>query len=143
MKKIKDERLILKNLKNVRTAYIIQTMGIIGILGYDLITKGLEGMRENPLWIVFMITTIVSLYLSMGISVDHESDEKSPKKGAIISLGVLLAISLIIGIAVNFSDGFGIIDGFIMGGIIFVCGLIPILYIHHLRKKQQEENADE
>ncbi len=26
MKKIKDERLILKNLKNIRSAYIIQTL---------------------------------------------------------------------------------------------------------------------
>lgn len=143
MKKIKDERLILKNLKNVRTAYLIQTVGIIGILGYDLITKGMEGMRQNPLWIVFMITTIVSLYLSMSIGVDHEGEEKSPKKGTILSLVVLSAISIVIGFAVNFTDGFGVIDGFIMGGIIFICGLIPILYIHYLRKKRQEENIEE
>ncbi len=143
MKKIKDERLILKNLKNIRTAYIVQTMGIIGILGYDLITKGLEGMRQNPLWIVFMMTTIVSLYLSMSVGVDHENEEKSPIKGTIISLIVLAAISLIIGIAVKFTDGFGISDGFIFGGIIFICGLIPILYIHYLRTKRQEENLDD
>ncbi|MEH7385368.1 DUF6773 family protein [Bacillus sp. JJ1521] len=143
MKKIKDERLILKNLKNVRTAYIFQTMGIIGILGYDLITKGIEGMRQNPLWIVFMITTIVLLYLSMSIGVDHESEEKSPKKGTIISLIVLTAISIVIGVAVNFTDGFGASDGFIFGGIIFICGLIPILYIHYLRTKRQEENLDD
>lgn len=124
MKKIRDERLILKNLKNVRIAYIVQTVGILGILGYDFLTKGLEGMRQNPLWMVFMITIIVFTYLSMGISVDHESDEKSPKKGTIISLIVLMAIATIIGIAVNFTDGFGIMDGFIMGGIIFMCGLI-------------------
>jgi len=143
MKKIKDERLILKNLQNVRTAYIIQTIGIIGILGYDLITKGMEGMRQNPLWIVFMITTIVSLYLSMNISVDHESSENSPKKGTVLSLLILTAISVVIGTAVNFTDGFGMLDGLIMGGIIFVCGFIPILYIHHLRTKRQEENLDE
>jgi UDP-N-acetylmuramyl pentapeptide phosphotransferase/UDP-N-acetylglucosamine-1-phosphate transferase len=137
MKKIKDERLVLKNLQNVRTAYIIQTIGIIGILGYDLITKGMDGMRQNPLWIVFMITTIVSLYLSMNISVDHESSEKSPKKGTVLSLVILTGISVIIGIAVNFTDGFGMLDGLIIGGIIFVCGLIPILYIHQLRTKQQ------
>ncbi|MEK5440888.1 MULTISPECIES: hypothetical protein [unclassified Fredinandcohnia] len=143
MKKIKDERLILKNLQNVRTAYIIQTIGILGILGYDLFTKGMEGMRQNPLWIVFMITTIVSVYLSMNISVDHESSEKSPKKGTVLSLLILTAISVIIGIAVNFTNGFGILDGLIMGGIIFVCGLIPILYIRYLRIKRQEENLDE
>ena len=83
MKKIKDERLILKNLKNIRIAYIIQTVGILGILGYDLVTKGLDGMRENPLWLVFMITTVISAYLSMSISADHESNE-NPRKRALV-----------------------------------------------------------
>lgn len=82
MKKIKDERLKLQNLKNIRIAYIIQTVGILGILGYDFIAKGPDGMRANPLWIVFMITAIISAYLSMSVSVDHESNEKEPKKGS-------------------------------------------------------------
>ncbi|WP_077619589.1 hypothetical protein [Bacillus sinesaloumensis] len=143
MKKIKDERLLLKNLKNIRIAYVVQTAGILGILGYDLLTKGMEGMRQNPLWMVFMITVIVSVYLSMSISVDHENSEKSPKIGFLISLIILTAISLLIGIAVKFSAGFETVDGLIMGGIIFICGLIPILYIHYLRTKRQEENLDE
>lgn len=41
MNKLRDERLILQNLKNTRIAYIIQTLGILGILGYDAITTGL------------------------------------------------------------------------------------------------------
>ena len=89
MKKITDERLVLKNLKNIRIAYIIQTVGILGILGYDLVTKGLDGMRENPLWIVFMITTVISAYLSMSISADHESNKINPQKSLSISLVVL------------------------------------------------------
>ncbi|GIN86208.1 hypothetical protein J6TS2_25940 [Heyndrickxia sporothermodurans] len=51
MKKIKDERLILQNLNNIRIAFIVQTLGIIGILGYDLFTNGIDEMRNNPLWI--------------------------------------------------------------------------------------------
>ena len=45
MKKITDERLILLNLKNIRIAFIIQTLGVLGILGYDAVKKGLE--RNN------------------------------------------------------------------------------------------------
>ncbi len=86
MKKIKDERLKLKNLKNIRIAYIVQTVGIIGILGYDLVTKGLDGMTANPLWFVFMITTVIFAYLTISISIDHETDEKSPKKGLTVSI---------------------------------------------------------
>lgn len=143
MKKMKDERLIVQNLKNIRIAYIIQTVGILGILGYDLVTKGLNGMRENPLWLVFMITTVISAYLSMNISVDHESDKNNPKKSLIISLLVLALISTIVGILVSFTRGFTIIDGGIVGGILFICGLIPSIYIYYLRIKRQDENFDE
>ncbi|WHY86859.1 hypothetical protein QNH39_02995 [Neobacillus novalis] len=140
MKKIRDERLILKNLQNTRIAYLIQTVGILGILGYDLVTKGLDGMRENPLWLAFMITTVISAYLSMSISADHENNKKSPKKSLSISLFVLVIISTIVGFFVTFTEGFTIIDGVIMGGILFICGLVPLIYIYYLRTKRQDEN---
>jgi hypothetical protein len=143
MKKIKDERLIFQNLKNIRVAYIIQTTGILGILGYDFITKGFDGMRENPLWFVFMITTVIATYLSMSISVDHESAKKSPKNSLNISLFILVIISALVGIFVSFTDGFNVVDGIIMGGIIFICGLLPLVYIYYLRIKRQDRNFDE
>ncbi|SDM62506.1 hypothetical protein [Bacillus sp. OK048] len=143
MKKITDERLILQNLKNIRIAYIVQTVGILGILGYDLVTKGLDGMRENPLWIVFMITTVISAYLSMSIGADHESNKINPQKSLRISLVVLILISTVVGFFVSITDGFTIINGVIIGGILFICGLIPIVYIYNLRTKRQDENIEE
>lgn len=140
MKKIKDERLKLKNLKNIRIAYIVQTLGILGILGYDLVTKGLDGMTENPLWFVLMITMVIFLYLTMSISVDHETSAKSPKKGLKISILVLMIISALIGIFVSITDGFNVLDGLIMGGILFVCGLVPVIYIYYLRKRRSEDS---
>ena len=56
MKKIRDERLILRNLKNIRIVFVIQTLGIVGILGYDLVTKGMDAMTSNPLWPLLMIS---------------------------------------------------------------------------------------
>ena len=129
MKKITDERLILLNLKNIRIAFIIQTIGILGILGYDLVTKGLDGMRENPLWLVFMTTAVISAYLSMSISADHEVNKINPKKRLSISLVVLILISTIVGFFVSLTDGFNFIDGAIIGGILFICGLIPTVYL--------------
>ena len=143
MKKITDERLILRNFKNIRIAYIIQTVGILGILGYDLVTKGFDGMRENPLWLVFMITTVISAYLSMSISADHESNKINPKKSLSISLVVLVFISTVVGFLVSYTDGFNVFDGVVFGGILFICGIVPILYIYHLRKKRQDENFEE
>ncbi|MEI3604811.1 hypothetical protein SPD48_03830 [Pseudogracilibacillus sp. SE30717A] len=140
MKKITDERLKLQNLKNIRILFLVQNIGIIGILGYDLVTKGLEGMTENPLWFVFMITMVVSLYLSMSISVEHETNSKHPKKGLNISILILVIISAVIGIFVSITDGFNVRDGLIMGGILFICGLIPVIYLYYLRKRRSEEN---
>lgn len=81
MKKITDERLIFKNLKNIRITYVIQTLGIIAILSYDIFKNGFNQMTKNPLWFVLMITMITSLYLAMSISVDHEAYDKAPKEG--------------------------------------------------------------
>ncbi|KAB7672153.1 hypothetical protein [Bacillus sp. B1-b2] len=143
MKKITDERLVLQNLKNIRIAYIVQTVGILGILGYDLVTKGLDGMRENPLWLVFIITTVISAYLSMSISADHENNKVNPQKSLSISLVVLVLISTVVGFFVSLTDGFTITNGVIVGGILFICGLIPIVYIYNLRKKRQDDNIEE
>ncbi|MEK4670977.1 hypothetical protein ABER68_22095 [Paenibacillus alvei] len=142
MQKITDERLALQNLRNIRIAYIIQTLGILGILGYDLITKGLDGMKDNPLWFVFIITSVISAYLSISISVDHES-KINPQKSLIISVIVLVLISTSVGFLVSFTDGYNIINGLIMGGILFICGIIPIVYIYNIRKKRQENYTEE
>src|SRR5699024_156966 len=138
MKKINDERLQLQNLKNIRILFIIQTIGIIGILGYDLITKGMDGMRENPLWFVLILTGVVSAYLSMSISVDNESSKKSPNKGMTISLIVIAIISIAVGVFVSLTDGYSPVNGIIIGGIIFICALVPSLYIYYLRMKRQD-----
>lgn len=138
MKKIKDERLKLKNLKDIRVLFLIQTIGIVGILGYDFVTKGINGMTDNPLWFVFMVTAIVSAYLSMGISVDHESSDKSPKKGLAVSLAVTVFIAVVIGILTSLSEGIPAINGVLVGAIIFVCGFVPCIYVYRLRKKTNE-----
>ncbi|GBD64158.1 hypothetical protein [Tetragenococcus halophilus] len=140
MKKIKDERLQHENLNNIRIVYIIQTIGIFAILVYDLVTKGVNGMTENPLWIVLLVATVTSTYLNMSISVDNETVTKSPKRGLNISILILILVSIVIGIFVAISDGFNMYNGLVMGGIIFICGLVPVIYIYHLRKKRSKDS---
>jgi cell division protein FtsW (lipid II flippase) len=139
MEKIKDERLKLKNLQNIRIAFIVQTLGIIGILGYDLVTKGMDGMMDNPLWFVFIVTTVVSAYLSMNVSVDYESEEKDPKKSLKLHLVVLLAICVLSAILLPLIDEFNMINVLLIPGIFFVCGLGPIYYLYRLRLKKEED----
>lgn len=140
--KIKDERLQLKNLKNIRIVYIVQTIGMILILGYDFINEGISGMTDNPLWFVLILTAVVYQYLSMSINVEHENNNKSPKKGFIISFIVLVIASILLGILVALSDGATQMTGWIIGGVLFISGLVPIIYIYYLRNKQKNDEID-
>ncbi|UXH46290.1 hypothetical protein N5C46_09675 [Rossellomorea vietnamensis] len=139
MKKIADERLKLQNLKNIRVLFLFQNAGIIGILAYDFITSGLDGMTDNPLWFLFIMTTIVSAYLSMSISVDHEEERQPPKKSLWIAVVVVTILSVILGIIASLPDGSDMTDGLIVGGVVFLCGLIPAIYVYTIREKRNDE----
>ena len=135
MKKITDERLIIRNLKHIQIAFIVQTLGILGILGYELLQNGLDGMRENPVWLVFMITSIVYAYLTMSTSVEHEKQIKNPKKSLIISLLTIIIIAMIVAYFISITPGYGWGTGMLISAILFVCGSIPIVYVYYLRIK--------
>ncbi|WLR42635.1 hypothetical protein LC087_18460 [Bacillus carboniphilus] len=137
MQKIKDERLVLKNLKNIRLLFGIQTAGIIGILGYDFMTKGVEGMTDNPLWVLFIITSIISAYLSMSITVDQEKKKVDSKKHLTLSILFILFVSTVIGLYAFITNG--IMNGFILGGVVLICGLAPVIYLYYLRTKNAVE----
>ena len=142
MKKITDERLVVRNLQHVRIAYIVQTLGILGILGYELIQGGLDQMRENPLWLVFMITSIIYAYLTMSTSVEHEKRIKNPRKSLKNSLIVLLVIGAALAYFVSITPDSNWGMGILIGGIIVICGAIPTIYIYRLRIKQLKEYED-
>jgi hypothetical protein len=139
MKKIKDERLQWKNLQHIRVAFIVQTLGILGILGYELVTSGMDQMMENPLWLVFTITVAVMAYLQMGISVDHEKAKASPKTRRNGALGVLIFFSILIAVFTSLQNGSTTITGVIIGVVVFVCGVVPLWYLYSLRKRRQED----
>ncbi|WP_242222220.1 hypothetical protein [Bacillus cereus group sp. BfR-BA-01380] len=143
MKKITDERLIVRNLQNIKITYIVQTMGVLCILGYDFIQGGIERVRENPLWMVFMLTSIVAAYLSMSISVEHEKEIKDPKKSFIISMAVLTIIGTGVAYLTSITPNFGWKDGLLLGVILFICGFIPVYYVYNLRVKQGQDLEDE
>ena len=134
MKKITDERLIFKNLQNIKIAYIIQTLGILCILGYDFFQGGLEKMRSNPLWFLFILTSVVSAYLSMSVSIEYEKENINPKKSFMISLIVLTDI-VISASLISITPGYVWGEGLLVGGVIFICGLTPLYYVYRLRMK--------
>ena len=70
MKKIKDERLIIKSLKNIRIAFIFQTLCMSGMLIHEGITNGFMEAYNHPLWLILLGTTVLLGYLNITISVD-------------------------------------------------------------------------
>ena len=139
MKKIKDERLKLQNLQNLRIVFMVQTLGILAILGYEFIRFGFDKVISDPLWLVFLITGIVNQYLNLTISVDHENSTKNPKNRLAVSLIILGVIAVVIGYFICNTHSYDIVDALISSGIIFISGLIPSIYVYRLRVKRNDE----
>lgn len=74
----------------------------------------------------------------MNISVDHENNKKSEKKGLLTSFIVLVLLGITIGIFISLSEGFTAINGILTGGILFICGLVPFLFLFNVRRKREE-----
>lgn len=100
-------------------------------------------MRENPLWMVFILTSIVSAYLSMSISVEQERAIINPQKSFIIRLVVLAVIVVFIAYLISITPNYGWKDGLLLGSILLICGFIPMYYVYRLRLKQRQDLQDE
>lgn len=74
IQRINDERLQTQNLKNIRTVYAIQTLGILAVIAYQYISQGRSGMQESPAWILFLASTVILAFLSL------KSDERLVSK---------------------------------------------------------------
>ncbi|EEM15263.1 branched-chain amino acid ABC transporter substrate-binding protein [Bacillus pseudomycoides] len=141
LKRIKDERLILQNLKNVRIAFLFQSIGIMGILGYIGFNEGIDQITKSPLWLLFILTSILLAYLQMGISIDAEENEKEMKltlyyklvlRSAIV--GIIFAIIYVI-----FSPERPLWEGILMGSILFLCFLASYSVGYFIKKKRMQD----
>lgn len=141
----KDERLTLRNLQITRIAYAIQVIGFVVILGYDYVAGGMDKVQENPIWILFTVTTGILIFLMMNISVEYENHnqsakEGSAKKGLVISLIAVVLISTTIGVFTALTDGHTVTDGVITALVFIVCGSIPFYFLYTLRKKNDSDS---
>ena len=144
MKKITDEKLIVRSLQHIKIAYLVQTTGILCILGYEAFKGGVEGMTKNPLWLVFMLTMIIYGYLNISVGVENEKKPKKPVRSLIISFVVVTIIAAAFAILTSITPNFDWSDGLLIGGILFICGIIPVSYVYHLKiKKQKDLEEDE
>lgn len=124
MKKITDERLILRNLKNIRIAFMIENLAIILFLIYE-VYSGEEFSdvftNDNPLFVILMIGCFTLTFLSFSISVQMEGKEKMPEKLiCILSLAVFTVVTVInLLIPGGVSLPVALLGGVITGGVVF------------------------
>ncbi|MCC2459713.1 branched-chain amino acid ABC transporter substrate-binding protein [Bacillus mobilis] len=144
MKKIKDERLILKTLKNIRIAFLFQSLGIIGILGYIGFTEGMDQITKSPLWLLFILTSIVLSYLQLSVSIDVEDGEKDIKLTPYykivlrcLILGIVMAIIYII-----FSPERPLFESILTGGILFICFLTSYSISYFIKKRRLQDDDE-
>lgn len=145
MKKIKDERLQMQNLKNIRIAFIVQTIGIFVILLYKMITDGVMAATDNPLWLVFMLTIVVLGWLNLKVSVDEYDNAKEQKNP--YPYYRIVIISALVGIVLAFLAKFGPdssnnSEALLVGTIVFVCFLIPFSFVYYLLKNRSENGEE-
>ncbi|MDF9525607.1 branched-chain amino acid ABC transporter substrate-binding protein [Bacillus thuringiensis] len=144
VKKIKDERLILKTLKNIRIAFLFQSLGIIGILGYIGFTEGMDQITKSPLWLLFILTSIVLSYLQLSVSIDVEESEKEIKLTPYYKLvfrslivGIVMAIIYII-----FSPERPLFEAILTGSILFICFLVSYSVSYFIKKRRLQDNDE-
>ncbi|RKF49353.1 branched-chain amino acid ABC transporter substrate-binding protein [Bacillus wiedmannii] len=144
MKKIKDERLILKTLKNIRIAFLFQSLGIIGILSYIGFTEGMDQITKSPLWLLFILTSIVLSYLQLSVSIDVEEGEKDIKLTPYykIILRSLIVGTIIAIIYIIFSPERPLFEAILTGSIFFICFLISYSISYFIKKRRLQDNDD-
>ncbi|PFQ52011.1 branched-chain amino acid ABC transporter substrate-binding protein [Bacillus cereus] len=144
VKKIKDERLILKTLKNIRIAFLFQYIGVVGILGYIGFTEGINQITKSPLWLLFMLTSILLAYLQLSVSIDVEEGEKEIK---LTPYYKLVLRSLIVGIIITtiyiiFSPERPLFEAILTGSIFFICFLVSYSVSYFIKKRRLQDDDE-
>ncbi|PGM76364.1 branched-chain amino acid ABC transporter substrate-binding protein [Bacillus cereus] len=144
MKQMKDERLILQTLKNIRIVFLFQSLGIIGVLGYIGFTEGIDQITKSPLWLVFILTSMILSYLQLSVSIDVEEGEKEIKLTPYYKLvfrslivGIVMAIIYII-----FSPERPLFEAILTGSILFICFLGSYSVSYFIKKRRLQDNDE-
>lgn len=141
MEKIKDERLVLQNLKNIRTAFFLQTAGILLILLYQLIVEGPKSLVANPLWILLILISTVLIYKNLLITDDVVDEKTNPGpyyRVILYAIGLASLLGLLVFLNPGERVATSMTAALIGAGATFVCTIIPFTIVHHSLKKRLE-----
>ena len=145
MKRMTDERLLIKNLKNVRVAFLVQTFGILALLTYVAITEGISEAIGTPLFGVYMSSMGLYSWLSLGVSWEMAEHSEGVKKPGPYYRVIMLSTGagVVSGLLTKFGpDKSSNLDAFIVSGVLFSSFLISLSIMHYLQKRRYNEQED-
>lgn len=104
----------------------------------------MDQITKSPLWLLFILTSIVLSYLQLSVSIDVEESEKEIKltpyyKIILRSLivGIIMAIIYII-----FSPERPLFEAILTGGILFICFLASYSVSYFVKKRRLQDDDE-
>ncbi|WP_243525955.1 hypothetical protein [Bacillus pseudomycoides] len=144
MRIVKDERLMIEGLKHIRMAFVLQNLVILGMIFYRYVIKGIGYEGVSDLLMLFMVGIILVNFLNLKQSVEVYESGELVKRSYFLKLlliPTIIAIA-IMGINAIVTPNTPLKDTGIMGLIIFLCFLVPSLYVYNYRRKIRDEEDE-
>lgn len=125
-------------------AFLFQYIGVVGILGYIGFTEGIDQITKSPLWLLFMLTSILLAYLQLSVSIDVEEGEKEIKLPPYYKL---VLRSLLIGIIITiiyliFSPERPLFEAILTGSVFLICFLVSYSVSYFIKKRRLQDNDE-
>ncbi|QGV06936.1 branched-chain amino acid ABC transporter substrate-binding protein [Bacillus cereus] len=125
-------------------AFLFQYVGVVGILGYIGSTEGIDQITKSPLWLLFMLTSILLAYLQLSVSIDVEEGEKEIK---LTPYYKLVLRSLLIGIIITiiyliFSPERPLFEAILTGSVFLICFLVSYSVSYFIKKRRLQDNDE-
>lgn len=125
-------------------AFLFQYIGVVGILGYIGFTEGIDQITKSPLWLLFMLTSILLAYLQLSVSIDVEEGEKEIK---LTPYYKLVLRSLLIGIIITiiyliFSPERPLFEAILTGSVFLICFLVSYSVSYFIKKRRLQDNDE-
>ncbi|MEM5648636.1 branched-chain amino acid ABC transporter substrate-binding protein [Bacillus cereus] len=125
-------------------AFLFQYIGVVGILGYIGFTEGINQITKSPLWLLFMLTSILLAYLQLSVSIDVEEGEKEIK---LTPYYKLVLRSLLIGIIITiiyliFIPERPLFEAILTGSVFLICFLVSYSVSYFIKKRRLQDNDE-
>ena len=133
MKKIRDERLIIRNLKNIRIAFVVENIMIVLILIWQAFKQHIDVLTpNNPFFAVIIFSALTLNILSINITAPTEDKPKVSLKKLVIHFLAIMVLASLIFLAL-FSGKHPIIS--LIAGTAIACVLLGMeLYSNRFRE---------